>query len=591
MTAGIGTLACGYASRGWKIVRLYGVAEPEVCTCWKGKDCATPGKHPVGDAWHLSATDSEDAIMEWFEDGKPVNIGLLLGPKSGVIDVELDGPDAKAAWESLGLGEIWTPTYVAGRGPHRLFRWDEGLPATAVRKVMGIEVRIGNGGSAAQSVIPPSVHHTGVRYEWVPGLSPDDVELQPLPEKLANLLWNDDGSGFRAGGMATRRPARLVLHEPVKSGERNSTIHRFAVREAFRCGANLDDSTEQQDLLMKIRGANAMQCKPPLDDDEVVAIFRSAIGYVRKSRAAGIDPGEAIRMAEMSAAEKEQSKKSGKPQEATTHRAWMRAFTESGLAFGPLIPGSDSSPEWGPGEWRLTVVHSDPLEYRLHVPAWRQWTQGSTGNVSLTVDQYRSATKVAAAVLAATGVVMLDDHPGKWRKIWDGGAKIVDVKGHDDKGKPITETRIARGVKAKLLDNVSHEWPGASSLRYVILAGWLYDRLSQASQPSDDDIPDPTGRAAWRQDGTLWFSWSKVWEDIERQHRVNEGERLALKRRILARLDGAKDFSHAEFRHIGGTRKSYVVWSKHEFAVLEKIANEQPEELEPQSGEAAGDPA
>jgi hypothetical protein len=309
---------------------------------------------------------------------------------------------------------------------------------------------------------------------------------------------------------------------------------------------------------------NTTQCKPPMDDGEVVAIFRSAIGYVRKVRASGMDQAVAIAHAEATSA-KEVAKL--KPLKPDAVNGWVRVFTESGLAFTPLVP--DADPEWGPGEWRLTVVHSDPLEYRLHVPAWKQWTSNGTGNVSLSVDQYRSATKVAAAVLAATGVVMLDDEPGKWKRIWDGGYKVKNKQGDQN-----AKTRTARGVKAKLLENVDHEWPGASSLRYVLLAGWLYDRLSQAAQPADDDIPDPTGRAAWRQDGTLWFAWGKIWEDIERQHRVNDGERLALKRRLLAGLEGEKDFQHSEYRHLGGTRKSYVVWSRREFAVLEEIATQ-----------------
>jgi hypothetical protein len=557
---GVAALAATYAARGWKIVRLYGSPSPGVCTCWKGRDCGTPGKHPQGEAWHLSATDDEETVLSWFEAGTPVNIGLLLGPASGVVDVELDGDDAKAAWAALGLGEIWTPTYTAGRGPHRLFRWDEGLPATAVRKVNGIEVRIGNGGAAAQSVIPPSVHHTGKIYEWVPGMSPDDVELQPLPEKLVNLLWNDDGTGQRIG--TGRKPARALLHEPVKEGGRNEEVYRFAVREAFRSGPDLDDQTEQQDLLAKIRMLNTVQCKPPMADDEVVAIFRSAIGYVRKTRSAGMDQAVAIAHAEATSARECAKLKPIKPEAG---QGWVRLFTASGLAFTPIVP--DADPEWGPGEWRLTVVHSDPLEYRLHVPAWKQWTSNGTGNISLSVDQYRSATKVAAAVLSATGVVMLDKKPGDWKRIWDGGYKVKNKQGD-----ATAKTRTADGVKAKLLDNVEHEWPGASSLRYVLLASWLYDRLAQASQPSDDDLPDPTGRAAWRQDGTLWFGWGKVWEDIERQHRVNDGERLALKRRLLARLEGEKDFRHTEHRHLGGARKSYVVWTQREFAVLEEIA-------------------
>lgn len=562
MSVSIENVALGYAARGWKLVPLYGVTEASVCTCWKGKDCGTPGKHPAGgDGWQHSASSDEDMISSWFESAKPVNIGILLGPASGVIDVELDGDDAKAAWDSLDLGEIWTPTYRAGRGPHRLFRWDEGLPAVQVRKPLGIEVRIGNGGKAAQSVLPPSRHHTGVYYEWVPGLSPDEVELAPLPEKLVALLWNDDGSGQLRTSVA-RSPAREVLHRSLKSGERNNELHRFAVAEAFRAGPNLDDEREQQDLLLKIRAVNQMQCRPPMEDGEVVAIYRSAISWVRKNRAAGVDERAAMESAAAAPAPRNTGA-------AIPTQGWQRVFTEIGLSFAPLVPDSGSDPEWGPGEWRLTVVHSDPLEYRLHVPAWRQHTADGTGNVSLTVDQYRSATKTAAQVLAATGTVMLDDDPKRWKRIWDGGYKVVDSRDNDGKART---SHTARGVKAKLLDNPSHEQPGASSLRYVLLATWLYDRLSQASQPSDDDVPDPTGRASWRQDGTLWFAWGKVWEDIERQHRVNDGERIALKRRLLARLGAEKDFRHSEYRHLGGARKSYVVWSRREFAMLEEMA-------------------
>ena len=551
----IDTLVEQYCGLGWQLVQLYGVKEKGVCTCFKNADCATPGKHPVGNAWETRTTNDEETVMSWFDNG-PANIGLLLGPRSGVIDIELDGPEAIAAWNSLGLDEIWTPTYSAGRGPHRLFKWDERLPAVSIKKPMGIEMRIGNSETAIQSVIPPSVHHTFVNYHWLEGLSPSDVELAPLPDRLLELLWNETSAE------STNKPARLAIHEKVPDGERNETLHRFAVREAFRCGPNLDDPQEQQDLLAKVRAINLLNCKPPLADTEVINLYRSAVQYVRKTQAAEITPSQAVAASD-----------AGKPSVHVDQNDYVNNLTVEGLSYGPLVPGSDSSPEWKPGDWRLTVVHSDPIEYRLHAPAWKQWGSDGTGNVSLTVDQYRSASKVAAAVLSATGVVMLDTEPKRWRGIWEGGYKVTDVDSDGNK-----RTRVALGLKAKLLDNVSHEWPGASSLRYVILAGWLYDRLAQASHPNEDDIPDPNGRAAWRKNGTLWFSWSRVWEDIERQHRIMEGERLSLKRRLLARMGSdVKDFVHAEFRHIGGTRKSYVVWESSDFAVLESMANEKPE--------------
>jgi hypothetical protein len=582
----LGSLAGTY-DRGWKLVRLYSVTEPKVCTCWKGRDCGTPGKHPCDDAWQFTATDDEDKIAAWLATDRPVNIGVLLGPKSGIIDVELDGPEAAQAWKDLELGEIWTPTYRAGRGPHRLFKWDEALPPVQVRKVRGIEFRFGNGGRASQSVIPPSTHHTGATYQWVEGMSPADLEPAPIPERLLSLLWNDEGGGLTA---ERRRPARMILQEPVVEGGRNSDLHRFAVREAFRAGPALETPLEQQDLLAKVRAINALQCRPPLSDDEVTAIYRSAIAFVRKSQSSLHDPQSAMEVAGIvkPAAESgagsggEATGDAGQSCEhasdgdgtATAKRPkkTLEVFTANGLSFAPLFPDTDSEPEWGPGEWRLTIVHSDPLEYRLHVPAWKPYTANNTGNVSLTVDQYRSATKVAAAVLSATGKIMLDAEPKAWHGIWDGGLKVSDRR-----SSKTPAARKTKGIKAKLLDIADEEWPGASSLRYVVLAGWLYDRLCAASPPGEDDIPDASGRAAWRQDGTLWFGWSRAWEDIERSHKLSEGERLAFKRRLLARLD-MREWNHGRHRHPGDQHRTYVVWTRREFAELERMATEATED-------------
>jgi len=558
------------AKHGWKAVRLHGVVSPGVCTCWKGANCGTPGKHPVETAWEVGATDDEDTILEWFEGSKPTNVGLLLGPKSGVIDVEIDGPEAQEVWNNLGLGEVETPTYTAGRGPHRLFRWQDGLPPVQVKKVMGLEVRLGNGGKASQSVMPPSTHHTGKSYQWVPGLSPDDVELATLPERLFNLLWNDDGSTI--GNSPAKRSARRLLHEPVVQADdgpgRNNSLYRFAVREAFRAGIDLDHPLEQGDLLEKLRMMNKFRCVPPLGDDEVSQIFRSAIAFARKTRASLQDPASAMEVAGVVEAADGQPVA---PKPSAVPGKTCEVFSESGLAFAPPPGQPDSDPEWWPGEWTLTVVHSDPVEYRLYAPAWERYLSRGVGNVSLTVDQFRSATKVAAAVLAATGKVMLDKEPGSWALIWDGGAKVRDTA-RDAAGKPIQKTRKTVGLKAKLLDVAAEEFPGASSLRYVELATHLYDALANAAQPSDEDAPDSVGRPSWRADGTLWFSWGRVWAGIEQRCPLREGDRAAVKKRILGKIPGATEFREGRFRHASGARRRYVVWTRRDLAALESIA-------------------
>lgn len=549
---------------GWKAVRLHGVRGEGVCTCWKGESCGTPGKHPVEQAWELGATDDEETILGWFAAAQQPNVGLLLGPKSGVIDIEIDSPEAHEAWQSLGLGDLETPTYTAGRGPHRLFRWQEGLPPVQVKKVLGIECRLGNGGRASQSVMPPSRHHTGKIYQWVPGLGPDEVPLATLPERLVTLLWNDDGGGI-AAAPRLGRTARSILHEPVFKADdgpgRNNMLHAFAVREAFRAGNAIDDPIEQGDMLAKLRAINATQVRPPLDDGEVVDCFRSAISYARKTRANLHDPESAMAADGLVDDGDAATKRAPLSPEKT-----CTVFAESGLAYAPAPGQTDCDPEWWPGEWTLTVVHSDPIEYRLHAPAWDKYLARGIGSVSLSVDQFRSATKVAAAVLAATGKVMLDKEPGAWALIWDGGAKVRDGL---STAKPRTRKTI--GLKAKLLDVAAEEFPGASSLRYVDLATSLYDALANASQPTEDDAPDSVGRPSWRADGTLWFSWARVWAGIEQRTPLREGDRGAVKKRILGQMPGATEFREGRFRHASGVRRRYVIWSRRELAALEAI--------------------
>jgi putative DNA primase/helicase len=564
------------AAAGWWLVELWGVREDGGCSCSKGKDCPTPGKHPVKKSWQDAATNNEEHVLSWGDSGEPRNIGLLLGPRSGIIDVEFDSDEGKRFAEDLRLDEIKTPTYRSSRSVHRLFKWDSGLPPAAVRKVRGLEVRIGGGGAAAQSVAPPSKHHSGVVYAWLPGLSPDEAEVQELPERLAAMLWNDDEATGETG--LSKPPARVVLDGPIQEGSRNNELYRFAVREAFRI-PNIDDATEQADLLLKVSMVNDRNCRPPLVRDEIIAIYRQAIAFRRKCDSANIPTERAV---ELAATE-------GMPDEAPAAVAGARSaritpepdnsMTRWGLMYAAPRNGGD--PEWWPGEWTLTIVHSDPREYRITVPAWRVLTQDGTGSVSLTTSQFENPAKVASAVLERTGKVILNENPEEWRSIWMG--KPARAGGPNRRPR-----RAVRGLMSKLMDNAEEEWPGESSLRYVVLASWLMDRLMQAQPPSDEDTPCPTGRATWRQDGTLWFGWNRTWEDIERQHRLVEGERLSIKRRLCSLFGNVPDFTHSKYRHASGKTVSYVVWTRRDLALLESLATEggrnpSPVEAQPTS--------
>lgn len=126
-----------YASLGWHILPVQ-------------------GKMPIaGDGWQFKTTNNPALVETCLNRGD--GIGVQLGPKSGIVDVECDSEQAAIELKEL-LGEIpETPCFQSSRGIHYLFRWSDEWPAAnkAVFKIGAIEFRTGNA-KAAQSVFPPS---------------------------------------------------------------------------------------------------------------------------------------------------------------------------------------------------------------------------------------------------------------------------------------------------------------------------------------------------------------------------------------------------------------------------------------------------
>lgn len=139
-------------------------------------------KRPLGRDWPSMATDDLDAVARWLQAGS--NVGLLLGPASGLVDVEFDEDEGEDILRALDVDAVPTPTWTSERGAHRLFRWAPWMPAVGWRKAGPLELRIG--GAPAQSVLPPSVHPSGAPYRWV--LSPLEVAPAEFPEALAPML-------------------------------------------------------------------------------------------------------------------------------------------------------------------------------------------------------------------------------------------------------------------------------------------------------------------------------------------------------------------------------------------------------------------
>jgi len=546
MIEGLFYWAAQYASKSWYVVVCHG-AEGDKCTC-KSENCSTPGKHPVLNAWQNKSTIDEDELSQWLDGTKNYNIGVQLGEKSGIIDIEFDTDQGRKTAERFGLDKVYTPTFTSKRSTHRLLKWDRRLPQQAVYKLAGLEIRIGGGKKGAQSIMPPSSHASGASYSWVEGMSPDDCEVAEIPRELLVAIANDVGDGGEKKDRANK-----ILHTPMGEGDRHDSLVRFAARQCIQM-LNCHDAVEQQDVLAMIRAMNMQRCNPPKGDDEIENIFRHELAWAQRVRAKGVTEDDQKARA-VSDRMENGPEKAGEEDKSLP-------FTLLGLRY--------DGTEWWPGQWRLKVIHSDPVSYIMTVPVFREVAgEQKTVRVAVPMDAetFRSAAKVAKAILEATHTVIVDAVPEEWFGIWNGeGAK---------KGK-----NAIRAMKAKLMDEATQEAATAENCRFATVAGWLLEVLSMTPKPDDDEEedgqPDMTGMPAWvrGRDGVweLWFGWQKAWEIVDRGRRkLEEGDKSKIKKMILAGV-GQTALPASRGAGEGGRSRRFVRFTDAHMGVLERLA-------------------
>lgn len=349
------TAAVEYTSRyGWYLVQI----QPKK-------------KFPTGKAWQNTATsDPEVAASRW--EGRPDhNIGLLLGPKSGVIDVECDGEGAEEKLLELFDGEIPAcPTWSSSRGKHRLFKWSDRLPVQDKNnfKIGNLEFRTGNGGMAAQSVMPPSVHPSGEQYKW--DITPEDAEPPEIPSSVLVKIINELGDKASGNGKAYEE----VVEGGVSEGNRNNSmasligkrLHNMVELSADAVGAEL-----QFALVMN------SQNSPPLPENEVRAIFKSILKR-EQTRRANDEYGDMF-----------------EPDPSQVIEATGKSTVESKTPLGQV---------------RLVKVRSDPPTYELHSNAFSY----SGGLVTLDVDDMFSALRVRKRILTQADFSLTSGFNKRW---------------------------------------------------------------------------------------------------------------------------------------------------------------------------------
>ena len=183
--------ALDYLARGWSPLALC-PPEHAGCTAAHVERCSCPGKRP----WikwkkyqDQHATPAE--VEHWFRKLPNSNVGIALGPVSGLIRIDVDGAKGAELLQQKSGGELPSTLEFTsgGSGLGLLYSISEGCTLkTTSDKGDGEHQELRFQAKGAQTVLPPSIHPDGRVYQWKLGHSPDDMAAAPAPEWLIREL-------------------------------------------------------------------------------------------------------------------------------------------------------------------------------------------------------------------------------------------------------------------------------------------------------------------------------------------------------------------------------------------------------------------
>lgn len=247
--SGIGTIAERLAAEGFRVFPCH-TPTRQGCSCGL-LDCPNSGKHPrTANGFH-AATNSVAQVREWWSRWPEANIGCVPGPRHLVIDI--DGPDGELTAQQLGLLSEPTLEVSSGRvdgGRHRWYHHPGGTIGNAALG-HGVDVRA----DAGYVILPPSVHSSGRVYRWLGKVT----EIVALPPHVIARL---------RAAPADRSPASAIPLEPIRAGERNQSLTRYA-------GRMFANAFPAPEVLAVLVGLNETRCDPPLKFAELERIVQS----------------------------------------------------------------------------------------------------------------------------------------------------------------------------------------------------------------------------------------------------------------------------------------------------------------------------
>ncbi|WP_245541556.1 bifunctional DNA primase/polymerase [Smaragdicoccus niigatensis] len=171
----LGCAALELARAGFEVFPLNPPCGGDRCLVWP-KKCWCSKTPATANGFHDASADLE-VVTTWWTGNPDANIGIR--PPEGVIVLDVD---PRNGGNAADLGQL-TDTLMAktGGGGAHIWYHHAGPAVGRVGGCKGIDIKKRGG----YVVVPPSIHPSGDRYEWMPG---PDTEIAELPAHLVERV-------------------------------------------------------------------------------------------------------------------------------------------------------------------------------------------------------------------------------------------------------------------------------------------------------------------------------------------------------------------------------------------------------------------
>jgi hypothetical protein len=253
---------------------------------WRCHPCEPGGKRPLLKGWPERATCDAGLLERWFGRTPDANVAVATGPGSGLLVLDVDGPEGERALAELErdhgpLPDAFPMQHTGGgrSGWQAFLAWPEGR---AIGNSAGrLGPKLDSRGEGGYVLLPPS--RTAQRYRWAPDRSSRDLPPASAPGWLLDLLdppappAPEHRGAFSNGAahaatedryLCRAIEAELAIMASAPEGRRNETLNKSAYA-LLRFADRLEPGAIAAALTAAARHAG-------LDQDEIDATLASA---------------------------------------------------------------------------------------------------------------------------------------------------------------------------------------------------------------------------------------------------------------------------------------------------------------------------